>query len=299
MSHKSVVLGMAGAILVASGGLSFVAAGPASAAAPTFSTPCFTSANLQPTGTYTVPASGVTAVRTVLRGQKGETKGLSTGGLGSTLVAEVAVSPGQVLTVGTLRGAPGGQGAGSRVFDGTTFTGEAGGNGGAAQYLSTAGSDGCQHALAVAGGGGGGGNDLATNRPHAVGGNADAGTGATAGGNGGFNYAVDGGGGGGATATGGGSGGAAGHDPGYCSDGNAGSWGGFLSNGKGGDAAGVREANPCYYPGDGGGGAGPATTTAAGAAAPTRTTTPAAAEADPALSTRVCATTRAWDRARR
>ncbi len=49
------------------------------AAAPTFSTPCFTSATIQQTGTYTVPATGVTTVRAVLRGQNGGRGGYSGG----------------------------------------------------------------------------------------------------------------------------------------------------------------------------------------------------------------------------
>ena len=221
------------------------------AAAPTFSTPCFTSAKIQQTGSYTVPATGVITVRVVLYGQNGGGS-YTPGGLGSTLVVEVAVTPGQVLQAGRLAGAPGGEGAGTVVLMGGTYVGYPGGNGGDAQYVTTAGSDGCQHPIAVAAGGGGGGNAPR----NGVGGNADAGAGATGGGDGGLNWAVDGGGGGGATATGGGFGGAAGHDPGLCHDGNAGSWGGFLTGGNGGNAAGTITWNPCYYPGDGGGGGG-------------------------------------------
>ncbi len=248
------------ALLVPTG---LVATASANAAAPTFSTPCFTSAKIGQTGSYTVPATGVSTVRAILYGQNGAGGNTTPpgqlghtppGGLGATLVVEVPVTPGQVLLVGRLTGAPGGTGAGTIVLDGGTYTGLAGGNGGDAQYLSTAGSDGCQHALAVAGGGGGSG--VADLVGHAVGGNADAGTGATAGGDGGYNYAVDGAAGGGATAMGGGSGGAAGHDPGYCHNGNAGSSGGFLTGGDGGNAAGTMDVNPCYYPGGGGGGGG-------------------------------------------
>ena len=211
----------------------------ANAAAPTFGTPCFTSDRIRQTGTYTVPATGVAMVRAVLRGQNGQggTYGSrdTVGGQGATLIVEVAVTPGQVLQFGKLTGGAGEAGMSNTLDDGL-HTGPAGGNGGDAHYVSTVGADGCQHALAVAGGGGGAG--IGDRLQHAVGGNADAGSGATAGGDGGHNFAVDGAGGGGATATSGGSGGAAGHDPGYCHNGNAGSWGGFLTGGKGGDAAG-------------------------------------------------------------
>jgi len=160
-----------------------VAGAAANAALPTFSTPCFTPAAIynglppQQTGSYTVPATGVSTVRAVLRGQNGGRGGYSgglyvynggtDGGLGATLIVEVPVTPGQVVHVGKLTGAPGGSTAYSSGFSG--------GNGGDAQYLSTAGSDGCQHALAVAGGGGGGSGKGAR------GGNADAGAGATGG----------------------------------------------------------------------------------------------------------------------
>lgn len=225
----------------------------ASAAAPTFSTPCFTSSNINQTASYTVPATGVSTVRAVLRGQNGQGHYFPAGGQGSTLIVEVAVTPGEVLQVGRLTGAAGGTGAGSVNQNGVVYDGVAGGNGGDAEYLSTAGADGCQHALAVAGGGGGAGIGDALS--HAVGGNADAGTGATAGGDGGWDYDVDGAGGHGATAAGGGSGGAAGHSGAYC-NGNAGSSGGFLTGGNGGDGPGPLDAVPCDYPGSGGGGGG-------------------------------------------
>ncbi len=199
------------ALLVPTGS---VASASANAAAPTFSTPCFTSAEIhngllpQETSSYTVPATGVTTVRAVLRGQNGGRGGYSgglymynggtDGGLGATLVVEVAVTPGQVVHVGKLTGAPGGRTAYSSGFSG--------GNGGDAQYLSTAGADGCQHALAVAGGGGG------SSGKGARGGNADAGGGAMGGQNGGGNDQEDGGGGGGAQATIGGTPGARGTD---------------------------------------------------------------------------------------
>ncbi len=219
------------------------------AAAPTFTSPCFTSVNKsEPLGVYTVPASGVSSVRLVLHGQRGEDRGLSKGGVGSRLVAELAVTPGQALVLGTLSGASGGAGA-PKVND-ALLAGDSGGRGGAAQFVSTLGADGCQHVLALAGGGGGAGAG-------GGGGNAEAGTAATGGANGGNNNQSDAGGGGGATATSGGSGGAAGSSTfGYCSDGNAGSWGGLWSNGRGGDAAGTGSVNPCYNPRDGGGGGG-------------------------------------------
>lgn len=59
----------------------------------------------------TVPASGVSSVRVVLHGQRGEDRGLSKGGVGSKLVDELAVTPGQALVLGTLSGASGGAGA--------------------------------------------------------------------------------------------------------------------------------------------------------------------------------------------
>ncbi len=160
----------------------------ANAALPTFSTPCFTPAAIynglppQQTSSYTVPATGVSTVRAVLRGQNGgspaSTHGSTAGGLGATLIVEVAVTPGQVLHVGKLKGAPGGEGNGTVSLNGEPHTSYAGGNGGDAHYLSTAGSDGCQHALAVAGAGGGGAVD---NLGNARGGNADTGTGASRG----------------------------------------------------------------------------------------------------------------------
>ena len=219
------------------------------AAAPTLTSPCFTSANKsEPLGVYTVPASGVSSVRVVLHGQRGEDRGSSKGGVGSKLVAELAVTPGQELVLGTLSGASGGTGA-PKVND-ELLAGDSGGRGGAAQFVSTLGADGCQHVLALAGGGGGAGAG-------GGGGNADAGAGATGGANGGNNNQSDAGGGGGATATAGGRGGAAGSSTfGYCSDGNAGAWGGLWSNGRGGDAAGTGSVNPCYNPRDGGGGGG-------------------------------------------
>ena len=213
-----------------------VASASGNAAAPTFSTPCFTPAAIhnglppQQTSSYTVPATGVSTVRAVLRGQDGGRGGYdylnetasTAGGLGATLVVEVAVTPGQVLHVGRLTGAPGGPAIQAEF---------SGGKGGDAHYLSTAGSDGCQHALAVAGGGGGGSGSRAN------GGNADAGAGATGGQNGGGNDQEDGGGGGGAQATIGGTPGARGTDGvvsfSECNDGNNGRWGEFLTGGNG------------------------------------------------------------------
>ncbi len=188
----------------------------ANAALPTFSTPCFTPAAIhnglppQQTSSYTVPATGVSTVRAVLRGQNGGRGGFdylnktasTAGGLGATLVVEVPVTPGQVLHVGRLTGAPGGRGSAPHPHPSYY----SGGKGGDAQYLSTAGADGCQHALAVAGGGGG------SSGKGARGGNADAGGGAMGGQNGGGNDQEDGGGGGGAQATIGGTPGARGTD---------------------------------------------------------------------------------------
>ncbi|MDQ3549105.1 MAG: hypothetical protein M3439_09845, partial [Chloroflexota bacterium] len=230
----------------------------AAAALPTFSTPCFESSTIQQSGSYTVPATGVSTVRVVLYGQNGGvgTVGYTHGGPGATLVVEVPVTPGQVLQAGKLAGAPGGLGGGTITTPIQTYTGQPGGNGGDAQYVTTGGSDGCQHAIAVAAGGGGGAGVHFAGVAVAVGGNADAGAGATGGGNGANNDAVDGAGGGGATATGGGSGGAAGHDPGFCHNGNAGSWGGFLTGGNGGNAPEPQGIQSCNHPGPGGGGGG-------------------------------------------
>jgi len=91
----------------------------------------------------------------------------------------------------------------------------------------------------------------------AVGGNADAGTGATGGANGGRNNQEDGGGGGGATATGGGTPGHKGYNAsGDCYDGNHGRWGEFLTLGNGGNAPGMKGTFLCDYPAHGGGGGG-------------------------------------------
>ncbi|QHC69304.1 HYR domain-containing protein [Rathayibacter sp. VKM Ac-2801] len=232
---------VAAAVLVAGAGLTVVAA-PAASAAPALSSPCLTSDRVVPLSDVVVP-DGVGAVRAVLSGADGQGSGdqyyapgggaggRAVGGSGSTLVVDVAVTPGQVLTLGRITGAPSGGApeAGSPDLN-------AGGRGGDAQYLSTVGSDGCQHALAVAGGGGGGGGT------NARGGDADAGSGAQGGANGGGNAAVDGAGGGGATSSRGGSGGAAGYDRfSPCADGNAGRAGAFLS---GGDGAAVGEPRP-------------------------------------------------------
>ncbi len=243
------------------------------AAAPTFTSPCFTPAAIhnglppQQTSSYTVPATGVTTVRAVLRGQNGGRGGYSggpytynggtDGGLGSTLVVEVPVTPGQVLHVGRLTGAPGGSAVQAEF---------SGGKGGDAQYLSTAGADGCQHALAVAGGGGGGSGKGAR------GGNADAGAGATGGQNGGNNTQEDGGGGGGAQATIGGTPGARGTNGAFsfseCNDGKNGRWGEFLTGGDGANAPDSKQTSGgtafpvnsgcawSSFPGGGGGGGG-------------------------------------------
>ncbi|MCJ1696547.1 HYR domain-containing protein [Rathayibacter caricis] len=226
---------VAGAVLVAGIGLSVVVA-PTSSAAPVFTTACFTSPKVEKALDYTVPA-GVTTVRAILSGQNGggsaptSMSGIrlagegSKGGSGSTLVVDVAVTPGQVLQIGRLKGAP----AGAAGWSATSLQGR-GGIGGDAQYLSTVGSDGCQHGLAVAGAGGGGGGSTAR------GGDADAGSGAKPGANGGTNREVDGGGGGGGGANSGGNPGAAGYATfNTCSRGNAGQWGVFLNDGKGGD----------------------------------------------------------------
>ena len=246
-----------------------VASASSNAALPTFSTPCFMPDAIynglppQQTSSYTVPATGVTTVRAVLRGQNGGRGGYdyldktasTAGGLGATLVVEVPVTPGQVLHVGRLTGAPGGRGSAPAPHP----SHYSGGKGGDAQYLSTAGSDGCAHALAVAGGGGGGSGSRAN------GGNADAGAGATAGQNGGDNYQADGGGGGGAKADIGGTPGKKGSITRWiwstCNDGNNGRWGEFLTGGNGGDAPlppseSVPGCGLMEEPGGGGGGAG-------------------------------------------
>ncbi|WP_230671674.1 HYR domain-containing protein [Rathayibacter sp. Leaf248] len=247
---------VAAAVLVAGAGLTVVTATPA-AAAPAFSTPCFSSSTIVQQSEYTVPA-GVGTVRAVLSGQNGQSTAPnrinapiaapgSSGGRGSTLTVEVAVTPGQVLQLGRLVGAPAGGGPTDFFLPG--------GAGGDAQYLSTVGADGCQHALAVAGGGGGGGGTTAR------GGDADTGSGATGGENGGSNRAVDGAGGGGASANSGGGAGAAGYDRfGSCADGSAGRSGAFLNDGDGGTVGELRpRTNPScdtFNFSGGGGGAG-------------------------------------------
>jgi hypothetical protein len=269
MRQKIAVVGLVTAVLAASGGL--VLGGAASASAATsFSTPCFTSPNMSVAGTYTVPATGVSEVRAVLRGQDGAAgtnfgTGINItgrpqdpktgGGKGSTMVVELTVTPGQVLTVGSLTGgAAGNAELGLLRLDGRgVYMAAGGGKGGDAQFVTTTGADGCQHALAVAAGGGGGSGKLA------AGGNADAGSGATAGQDGGSNMAVDGGGGGAGSASMGGNPGAKGHDPGFCHDGENGSWGSFLAGGQGGNAsARVLTITSCLFPAHsaGGGGAG-------------------------------------------
>lgn len=272
MNRKLAVFVTINAVFLGSAGVVLVSGGTASAAAPTFSTPCFTSPNIQVAGSYTVPATGVSEVRAVLRGQNGAPgsnfgTGINisghpedpktAGGKGSTMVVELAVTPGQVLTVGSLSGGQAGtlEGGGGLVkVDGHgTYEGYRGGNGGDAQYLSTTGADGCQHALAVAAGGGGGSGKLA------AGGNADAGSGGTDGENGGSNDAVDGGGGGAASATNGGTPGAKGYSTSHCHDGENGNGGGFLTGGAGGNAsARILMYAECLYPAHsaGGGGAG-------------------------------------------
>ncbi|OOB90648.1 hypothetical protein, partial [Rathayibacter sp. VKM Ac-2630] len=109
---------VAGAVLVAGIGLSVVVA-PTASAAPVFTTACFTSPKVERALDYTVPA-GVTTVRAILSGQNGSgsapysVSGIgfvgdgSKGGSGSTLVVDVAVTPGQVLQIGRLKGAPAG-----------------------------------------------------------------------------------------------------------------------------------------------------------------------------------------------
>ncbi|WP_146076611.1 HYR domain-containing protein [Rathayibacter sp. AY1A7] len=247
---------VAAAVLVAGAGLSVVAA-PTASAAPVFSTACFTSPKVSTVSQYTVPATGVSTVRAVLSGQNGGkgASGLGTGnagGRGSSLVVEVPVTPGQVLEIGRLTGAPAGAAGATRYVNGGVYAGDSGGAGGDAQYLSTAGSDGCQHALAVAAGGGGGGGRSS------VGGDADAGSGARGGGNGGRNNAADGGGGGAAGQSSGGSPGARGYSTfGECADGNNGQWGVFLNDGKGADAGASRGGGGnCSFPGHSGGGGG-------------------------------------------
>lgn len=252
----STVVTLAGAVVLLGGGLTVLTVSPA-AAVSSFASPCFASPNVREDGVYTVP-DGVAEVRAVLRGQNGgagnPNDARTAGGKGATLVVEFPVTAGQRLSVGHLVGAPGGTTPDPQYVAGNWYVAHNGGNGGDAQYVSTAGADGCQHALAVAAGGGGGSGR------RAIGGNADAGSGATAGQNGDTNDQVDGAGGGAASSTGGGFGGNRGSNAlGECHDGNSGSAGGFLQGGAGGNAASIiAAAESCLYPahGAGGGGAG-------------------------------------------
>jgi MBG domain (YGX type) len=217
---------------------------------------------------YTVPASGVTTVRLFVNGQVGQGwNGLdasgnvlakTAGGLGSALVVDVPVTPGEVLQAGYLAGAPGGASPDVSTYyqfglNGMYNQTNPGGTGGGAEYVTSSVNGGCPHAVAVAAGGGGAGAIIAGG----AGGNASWGsTGATAGGDGGSNNAVDGGGGGGGTSTGGGTGGAYGHSANACHDGSSGTAGGFLSGGNGADGSGsVVDAQLNVYC-NGGGGAG-------------------------------------------
>ena len=230
--------------------------------------PCF--AGGSPSGDpYTVPASGVSSVRISVNGQSGmpwrgvDSSGhllaYNDGGLGSTLVADVRVTPGEVLQAGWLAGAAGGDSPDLANYyqngTNTTYQGtDPGGTGGFAEYVTGSVNGACPIALAVAAGGGGGGAITGGG----AGGNASWGsTGATPGGDGGSNSAVDGAGGGAATATAGGGSGAQGHSTNACHDGSSGAAGGFLSGGTGGaGSASVVDAQLNVYCNGGGGGGG-------------------------------------------
>jgi MBG domain-containing protein/Big-like domain-containing protein len=227
---------------------------------------------------YTVPASGVSQLDIQVYGQAGQdwvytspNDGIgppsfdAKGGLGSTLEAELAVTPGEVFQAGTL---PGGSGGPNGVTGNpqTELGLSPGGNGGSAQYITVTppGSGACTQVVAVAAGGGGAGGGLGgyeDSDQGGSGGNADAGSGATGGGDAGQNGQDDGGHGGPATASGGGSGGSAGHSLASCRDGNPGSAGGFESGGGGAyghatdtSAGGFSSCSPGFGGGGGGGG---------------------------------------------
>jgi hypothetical protein len=154
-------LALAGAILLASGGGSALAA-PSCAPSGvdtvcTFSTPG--------ADTFTVPAGVTEASFDVFGAQGGSMEGFTVGGRGGRASAELAVTPGATLTVvvggaggsidaqeppgagGVNGGAPGGRGEGS---------GEGAGGGGASDLRI--GGTGLSHRVLVAGGGGGAAN---------------------------------------------------------------------------------------------------------------------------------------------
>ena len=247
------------------------------AATPAAAQTCFTqgdngSSLLDDQGIFTVPATGVTSVQVQLNGQQGQgwqtldsngNMQATVGGSGSALEADIPVTPGSTIEIGTLPGGPGGSSDAvgyyyQDEYDQYTYEDppQNAGYGGAAQFLEVTGS--CPQILAIAGAGGGGAGSYSGG----AGGNADLGSGATAGGPGGANDAVDGAGGGGANSQGGGGGGAAGYDHySSCANGNGGQSGGLLSGGTGANGAddtvtpsGVVECNGGGAAGGGGSG---------------------------------------------
>jgi hypothetical protein len=183
------------------------------AATPAAAQTCFTqgdngSSLLDDQGIFTVPATGVTSVQVQLNGQQGQgwqtldsngNMQATVGGSGSALEADIPVTPGSTIEIGTLPGGPGGSSDAvgyyyQDEYDQYTYEDppQNAGYGGAAQFLEVTGS--CPQILAIAGAGGGGAGSYSGG----AGGNADLGSGATAGGPGGANDAVDGAGGGGA-----------------------------------------------------------------------------------------------------
>ena len=138
--------------------LVFLIAASDATAAPTVTKFDFTGAEQ----TFTVPAGG-TSIHVVAIGGKGGIGELNRrpGGFGAAVSADVAVTPGQVLSVmvggnggdapGT--GAPGSGGFNNGGAGGGSLPGRAGGGGGGMSYLAPSG--GFTDALVVAGGGGG------------------------------------------------------------------------------------------------------------------------------------------------
>jgi gliding motility-associated-like protein len=182
--------------------------------------------NCGPATSWTVPPC-VTSLSIVIHGAQG---GGSAGGMGASLTGNLAVTPGQVLTISVgcqptgVAGGTGGGGAGQNASGG----GNSSFGGGGASSISVNGT-----LVLVAGGGGGTG-----------GGNTDASGGNAGCPNGSGGTSPFGQGGGGATTGSGGSGG-----PPWISSGSAGTAGSFGQGGAGGP-------DPCYNLGPGGGGGG-------------------------------------------
>ena len=201
--------------------------------------------------TYAVPA-GITRLRVQARGAGGSSSPGRPGGLGGTATAELAVVPGQVLTLvvggrGSVAnngyGAAGGYGGGGGSFNNIEN------GGGATDVRTAAGADltlTLGQRLLVAGGGGGytasgnggGGTAASTTAPAGSGQGGRAESGAVSGGlAGGSNGGTASGGGGGLTSGGGGGatlGGSGGSGSGGASSGNGGGGGGGYFGGGGG-----------------------------------------------------------------